>query len=44
MSNIFRSQKNSDEIKPTRHYSTKQEKSIAEAVGGKRTANSGATP
>jgi len=30
--------------KPTRHYSSKQEKSVAKAVGGKTTANSGATP
>lgn len=29
---------------PTRHYSDKQEKSIAKALGGKQTANSGATP
>ena len=28
---------------PTRHYSSKQEKSVAKAVGGKQTANSGAT-
>ena len=30
--------------KPTRHYSDKQEKSIAKAVGGDQTTNSGATP
>lgn len=29
--------------KPTRYYSSKQEKSVAEAVSGKQTANSGAT-
>lgn len=29
---------------PTRFYSKKQEKKVAKAVGGKRTANSGATP
>lgn len=29
--------------KPTRYYSDKQEKSIAKAVGGKQTPNSGAT-
>lgn len=29
--------------KPTRHYSDKQEKSVAKAVGGKQTSNSGAT-
>ena len=28
---------------PTRHYSKKQEVSVAESVGGTRTANSGAT-
>ena len=28
----------------TRYYSDKQEKAIAKAVGGKQTANSGATP
>lgn len=28
---------------PTRHYSSKQEKSVAKAIGGKQTANSGAT-
>lgn len=30
-------------MKPTRFYSKKQEKAVAKAVGGKRTANSGAT-
>lgn len=30
--------------KPTRFYSSKQEKAVAKAVGGKQTANSGATP
>lgn len=29
--------------KPTRFYSKQQEKQVAKAVGGKRTANSGAT-
>ena len=29
--------------KPTRFYSNKQEKAVAKAVGGKQTANSGAT-
>lgn len=29
--------------KPTRWYSNKQEKKVAKAVGGKQTANSGAT-
>lgn len=31
-------------IKPTRFYSNRQEKSVAKAVSGKQTANSGATP
>ena len=31
------------EKKPTRYYSSKQEKSVARAVGGRQTANSGAT-
>lgn len=30
--------------KPTRYYSNKQEKEVAKRVGGKQTANSGATP
>lgn len=30
-------------IKPTRFYSNRQEKKVAHAVGGKQTANSGAT-
>jgi len=29
--------------KPTRFYSSKQEKKVAKAIGGKQTANSGAT-
>ena len=32
-----------DSNKPTRFYSTRQEKSVAEFVGGTRTKNSGAT-
>lgn len=32
------------ETKPTRYYSSKQEKAVAQAVGGNQTANSGATP
>lgn len=35
---------NGEPIRPTRFYSKKQENHIAKAVGGKRTANSGATP
>ena len=31
-------------MKPTRYYSKQQEKKVAKATGGKRTANSGATP
>lgn len=30
-------------INSTRYYSNKQEKKVAKAVGGKQTANSGAT-
>lgn len=30
--------------KPTRHYSNIQEKSVAKAIGGRQTVNSGATP
>lgn len=30
-------------MRPTRFYSNKQEKKVAKAVGGKQTANSGAT-
>lgn len=36
-------EKRAGEKKPTRYYSTKQEKHVAEALGGKRTSNSGAT-
>ena len=32
-----------DESKPTRHFSSKQEKSVAKAVGGRQVSNSGAT-
>ena len=35
--------RSSDEDKPTRHFSSRQEKSVAKAVGGRQTANSGAT-
>lgn len=31
------------EKKPTRYYSARQEKAVAKSVGGKQTANSGAT-
>ena len=30
-------------IKPTRFYSSRQEKKVAKAVGGKQVSNSGAT-
>lgn len=30
--------------KPTRYFSSRQEKAVAKAIGGKKTANSGATP
>lgn len=30
--------------RPTRFYSSKQEKAVAKAIGGKQTVNSGATP
>lgn len=30
--------------RPTRFYSNRQEKAVAKALGGKQTANSGATP
>lgn len=43
MPNSFRSKKEIESDKPTRYYSTIQEKSIADAVGGTRTKNSGAT-
>jgi len=43
MTNIFRQSKDSDEKKPTRWYSTKQEKAVAKSVDGKRQPNSGAT-
>ena len=44
MENQFRLRKCSDEKKPTRYYSSIQEKSIAKAISGKQTPNSGATP
>jgi hypothetical protein len=31
-------------MRPTRFYSNRQEKQVAKAVGGRKTANSGATP
>ena len=43
LSNSFRSKREGVEKRPTRYYSTKQENTIAETVGGKRQKNSGAT-
>ena len=40
----YRQHKHSDEKKPTRYYSKKQETTVAKTVGGKTTPNSGATP
>lgn len=37
-------QKEGELPKPTRYYSNRQEKQVAQAVGGRQTANSGATP
>ena len=39
----LRTREKEGEKKPTRYYSSKQEKSVAHAVGGRQTANSGAT-
>lgn len=36
--------KSEEGTKPTRYYSNKQEKKIAEDLGGRQTSNSGATP
>ena len=41
--NTGRLHKDDGKIKPTRHYSSRQEKSIASAVNGHKVANSGAT-
>ena len=40
---ILREKSSDKGTKPTRFYSKKQENSVAKAVGGKRTLNSGAT-
>lgn len=40
----FRLHRDGDEKKPTRYYSSIQEKKVAKAVEGKTTSNSGATP
>ena len=40
----FRQHKDNSNIKkPTRYYSDRQEKNVASAIGGRKTANSGAT-
>lgn len=39
----FRVKRKAPEGKPTRFYSSRQEKSVAKAVNGKQTKNSGAT-
>ena len=44
MSKFRLTRDNSDKKKPTRYFSDKQEKAVAKAIGGKQTANSGATP
>lgn len=43
MSSIFRSRREEDSTKPTRYFSDLQEKSVAKAVGGKQSSNSGST-
>lgn len=40
----FRQHKDSGESKPTRFYSSRQESAVASAIGGRKVANSGATP
>lgn len=40
----YRQKRNIDENKPTRWYSSRQEKSVANSIKGKQTSNSGATP
>ena len=43
MSKFRLTRDDSDKKKPTRYFSDKQEKAVAKAIGGKQTANSGAT-
>lgn len=43
MSNVFRAHKEENLNQSTRHFSSKQEAEVAKAIGGKVTANSGAT-
>lgn len=40
----FRQHRVTDEKKPTRYFSSRQEKKVAKAIGGKTVANSGAVP
>lgn len=40
----IKERKKEEEKKPTRFYSTKQEKKVAKELNGDRTYNSGATP
>lgn len=44
MTDFFRNTSVGGDIQPTRYYSKKQEKSVAKAIGGRITPNSGATP
>ena len=39
----FRQHRDTNGSKPTRYYSNKQETAVAKAIGGRKTANSGAT-
>ena len=41
--NSFRNKREDEDKKPTRYYSSRQEKSIAKAINGIQTPNSGAT-
>lgn len=40
----FRQKRETNESHPTRWYSSRQEKDVAQAIGGRITPNSGATP
>lgn len=39
----FRQYRDTDQKKPTRYYSNRQETAVAKAIGGRKVANSGAT-
>lgn len=43
MNGIFRCKRETEEKKPTRYFSDKQEKQAAKVIGGRQTKNSGAT-